>query len=234
LASVNGIVSRTAGLPEGFEHAFFRSSLHYFSQLMPGHVLIIFAHPAPHKSRINRRLVAAVGGLQNVTISDLYEEYPTFDINVRREQELLLAHEVIVFQHPFYWYSSPAILKEWEDLVLEYGFAYGAGGTRLHGKLFLTAITTGGPEEAYRRLGYNFFTVRELLAPFEQTAKFCGMRYLPPFVINGTLQLTNEADISAHAEAYRRLIEGLRDNSFDLDEIEKFDRINDFLSSSVA
>ena len=201
---------------------------------MPGRVLVIFAHPAPHKSRINRRLVAAVADLENVTINDLYEEYPTFDINVRREQELLLAHDIIVFQHPFYWYSSPAILKEWEDLVLEYGFAYGAGGTKLQGKLFLTAITAGGPEEAYCRQGYNFFSIRELLAPFEQTARLCGMRYLPPFVISGTLQLTDEAAISTYAEAYRRVIEGLRDESVDLDEVEKLDRINEFPSSSIA
>jgi len=201
---------------------------------MPGRVLVIFAHPAPHKSRINRRLVAAVADLENVTINDLYEEYPTFDINVRREQELLLAHDIIVFQHPFYWYSSPAILKEWEDLVLEYGFAYGAGGTKLQGKLFLTAITAGGPEEAYCRQGYNFFSIRELLAPFEQTARLCGMRYLPPFVITGTLQLTDEAAISTYAEAYRRVIEGLRDESVDLDEVEKLDRINEFPSSSIA
>jgi glutathione-regulated potassium-efflux system ancillary protein KefG len=125
-------------------------------------VLILFAHPAPDKSRVNRHLIEAVRGLDNVTINDLYEEYPTFDINVRREQELLLAHDIIVFQHPFYWYSSPAILKEWEDLVLEYGFAYGAGGTHLQGKLFLTAITTGALPEAYCRMGFNFFSIREL------------------------------------------------------------------------
>jgi glutathione-regulated potassium-efflux system ancillary protein KefG len=201
---------------------------------MSSRVLILFAHPAPHKSRFNRRLVAAVADLENVTVTDLYEEYPTFDINVRREQERLLAHDVIVFQHPFYWYSSPAILKEWEDLVLEWGFAFGTGGTKLKGKLFLTAITTGGPEEVYCRRGYNFFTIRELLAPFEQTARFCGMRYLPPFVINGTLQLTDEAVISAQAQVYRQVIEGLRDESFDLDELEKFERINDFLASSVT
>jgi hypothetical protein len=67
-----------------------------------------------------------------VDISDLYEEYPDFYINVKREQQLLIEHDIIVFQHPFYWYSSPAILKQWEDLVLEFGFAYGPGGTKLH------------------------------------------------------------------------------------------------------
>jgi glutathione-regulated potassium-efflux system ancillary protein KefG len=201
---------------------------------MAGRVLILFAHPALHKSRINRQLIASVQGLNNVTINDLYEEYPTFDINVQREQELLLAHDIIVFQHPFYWYSSPAILKEWEDLVLEYGFAYGTGGTKLHGKLFLTAITTGAPQEAYRRLGFNFFTIRELLAPFEQSAKFCGMRYLPPFVVHGALQFREKGEIIVYAQAYRHVIEGLRDGIFDLDEIEKLERMNQVLSSSIT
>ena len=201
---------------------------------MPGRVLILFAHPAPHKSRINRHLIASVKGLTNVTVNDLYEEYPTFDIDVQREQELLLTHDIIVFQHPFYWYSSPAILKEWEDLVLEYGFAYGAGGTRLHGKLFLTAITTGAPQEAYRRLGFNFFTIRELLAPFEQSAKFCGMRYLPPFVVHEALRRTEEKEVMVCAQTYRHLIEGLRDGIFDLNEIEKFERINEALSASIT
>jgi glutathione-regulated potassium-efflux system ancillary protein KefG len=201
---------------------------------MPSRVLVLFAHPAPHKSRINRHLIASVQGLNNITINDLYEEYPTFDINVQREQELLLAHDIIVFQHPFYWYSSPAILKEWEDLVLEYGFAYGTGGTKLHGKLFLTAITTGAPEEAYRRLGFNFFTIRELLAPFEQSAKFCGMRYLPPFVVHEAIRRTEEKEVMAFAQTYRHLIEGLRDGIFDLNEIEKFERINEVLSASIT
>ncbi len=92
---------------------------------MAKRVLILFAHPALQKSRVNRRLIAAVSNLENVTINDLYEEYPDFCVNVKREQDLLRSHDIIIFQHPFYWYSCPALLKEWEDLVLEYGFAYG-------------------------------------------------------------------------------------------------------------
>lgn len=92
-------------------------------------VLVLFAHPAVHKSRINRHLADAVRGLEQVTFHDLYEAYPDFLIDVPREQELLRSHDVIVVQHPFYWYSTPAIFKEWMDLVLEYGFAYGKGGS---------------------------------------------------------------------------------------------------------
>ena len=63
--------------------------------------------------------------MEGVRLHDLYEAYPDFLIDVEAEQALLLEHDVIVFQHPVYWYSSPAILKEWQDLVLEHGFAYG-------------------------------------------------------------------------------------------------------------
>jgi len=173
-------------------------------------VLILFAHPALQKSRVNRQLVEAVRGLDGITFRDLYEEYPDLHLNVKAEQELLVAHDVIVFQHPFYWYSSPAILKEWQDLVLEWGFAYGDNGTALRGKKFLTAITTGGPPEAYRREGFNYFTIRELLAPFEQTARLCGMEYLAPFVVHAVNRFS-QTDIVAAGEDYRRVITMLRD-----------------------
>ena len=87
--------------------------------MSPRRLLILFAHPAFQKSQINRELVEAVESMPGVTTNDLYELYPHFHINIAREQQLLLDHDVIVWQHPFYWYSSPAIFKQWEDLVLE-------------------------------------------------------------------------------------------------------------------
>jgi putative NADPH-quinone reductase len=69
-----------------------------------------------------------------ITINQVYSEYPDGVINVAREQQLLEAHDRIVFQHPFLWYSVPALMKQWMDDVLTYGWAYGPGGTALHGK----------------------------------------------------------------------------------------------------
>jgi len=187
--------------------------------------LILFAHPAMDKSRVNRALAREVRQLAGVTFHDLYEAYPELDIDVRREQELLIAHDLIVFQHPFYWYSTPAILKEWQDLVLEHGWAYGSEGTALSGKTLLTAMTAGGHETAYCREGHNRFTVRELLAPIEQTARLCGMDYLPPFVVYGTHAL-GPAEIDAHARDYRRTIEALRDDRLDLAAARTAARLN--------
>lgn len=191
----------------------------------PNRVLILFAHPALEKSRVNRHLIQSVKELDSVTIHDLYEVYPDFHIEVKFEQDLLLAHDIIVFHHPFYWYSSPAILKEWQDLVLEYGFAYGHNGTALQGKKVLTAITTGGGEQTYCKEGYNRFTIRELLVPFEQTARLCGMEYLPPFVVQGTHQL-QQHQIAKHAEDYRAIITALRDNTVNWERLKQFNQLN--------
>jgi glutathione-regulated potassium-efflux system ancillary protein KefG len=195
-------------------------------------VLVLFAHPALEKSRVNRKLIQAIQGIEGVTIHDLYERYPHLHIQVKAEQALLLRHDVIVFQHPFYWYSSPAIIKEWQDVVLEYGFAYGHEGVALQGKKFLTAITTGGGVEAYRREGQNFFTIRELLAPFEQTARLCGMEYLPPFVIQSTPQLS-KAEIQQHASDYRQVILGLQENTLDWAHLKQVEHFNHNLANTL-
>jgi glutathione-regulated potassium-efflux system ancillary protein KefG len=196
-------------------------------------ILILFAHPALQKSRVNRQLIQGVQGLEGVTFHDLYEAYPDFDIDVEHEQRLLIEHDVVVFQHPFFWYSTPAILKEWEDLVLEHGWAYGRDGNALRGKMLLSAITTGGREVAYQKDGYNRFTIRELLAPIEQTAYLCGMGFLPPFVVHGTLGMS-EAVIRQHARDYARVLKALRNGTIDLDAARRHPRLNSKLDTILS
>ncbi|QQL45388.1 NAD(P)H-dependent oxidoreductase [Sulfuriroseicoccus oceanibius] len=178
-------------------------------------VLILFAHPAYERSRINRRLVDAVTGLDGVTVHDLYEAYPDFAIDVEAEQKLLLEHDVIIFHHPLFWYSSPALLKEWQDLVLTHGWAYGAEGTALMGKLFMQTITTGAGVEKY--CAENHCAVRSMLLPFEMTAQLCNLRVIAPFAVFGTFNLDPEKDMLAIGEEYRRVVTALRDESLDLD-----------------
>lgn len=161
--------------------------------------LVILAHPNLETSRVNKTWKAALEQHENVTVHDLYATYPDFQIDVERERQLLLSHDRIVFQFPFYWYSSPAILKEWQDLVLSYGWAYGQSGTQLHGKEFLLAVSTGGPAEAYQPEGYNRFNMEELLSPFHAMANLTGMTYLPPYIESGVRTLTAE-ELQASAE----------------------------------
>ncbi len=177
-------------------------------------LLVLHAHPRSNASVVQRAMLRAIAGLDGVTIVDLYAAYPALDIDVAREQQRLLDHDVIVLQHPFYWYSSPAIIKEWQDLVLENGWAYGPGGTRLAGRFLMSAISTGGSEAAYHHEGRNRFEMAELLSPFNQTAWLCSMAYLAPFVIHAGRRMP-AGELSAAAEGYRDLIVGLRDGKVD-------------------
>ncbi len=191
-------------------------------------VLVLFAHPALEKSRVHRRLIANVPKLPRITFHDLYEAYPTFNVDVRREQALLLDHDIIVLQHPFFWYSTPPLIKQWEDLVLEHGWAYGSQGTALHGKHMLSVISTGGGASTYQRDGYNRYTIRELLSPIEQTAYLCNMSYLPPYLLQGTHRMT-ETDIDLAAQRYRQMLTWLHDDRVGQHHIESFETLNDVL-----
>jgi glutathione-regulated potassium-efflux system ancillary protein KefG len=189
-------------------------------------ILILFAHPALEKSRVNKQLIEAVKGLEGVYFHDLYQVYPDFQINVDMEQDLLIQHDIIIFHHPFFWYSTPAILKEWQDLVLEHGWAYGSQGNALQGKYFMNVITTGGKEPAYHEGGRNHFTVRQLIAPMEQTANLCKMIFLAPFILHGTHSITPE-EINDYKFDYRELLNAFRENRVDLDTARRINRIND-------
>ncbi len=70
-----------------------------------------------------------------------------------------------MWHHPIYWYSCPPLLKQWIDLVLEVGWAYGKGGEQLRGKWILNAVSSGGSREVYQEEGRNRYTLRQFLAP---------------------------------------------------------------------
>lgn len=192
-------------------------------------VLLLYAHPSQHRSEVNRPLFEAAKTLDFVTAVDLYAEYPRFNINVDKEQERLINHDVVVFQFPFYWYSTPSILKEWQDLVLEYGFAYGHEGKQLKGKQFLCAISAGGQEHAYRSEGYNHFTVRELLQPLEQTACLTEMEYIPPFAIFGSRSAKEENRIEQHKALWLQLLNDLSTGAITANSFSDEVTINDAL-----
>jgi glutathione-regulated potassium-efflux system ancillary protein KefG len=195
-------------------------------------VLVLFAHPALEKSRVHRRLVHEAQRIPSITFRDLYEAYPDFNIDVRQEQALLLAHDRIVIQHPLYWYSTPALLKQWQDLVLEHGWAYGAQGNMLRGKWVLSVISTGGGAAAYQHEGHNKFTLRELLVPIEATFRLCKMEYLPPYAIQGTHRML-PPDIERAAQGYRALLERLRDDQIAIEEVRAEQLLNEALAGRL-
>jgi putative NADPH-quinone reductase len=195
-------------------------------------VLVLFAHPAQTRSEVNVPLFLDAENNQHVTAVDLYAEYPDFNIDIEREQQRLIDHDIIVFLYPLYWYSTPSILKEWQDLVLEYGFAYGHEGTALKGKLFLCAISAGGKEEAYQTDGYNHFTIRQLLQPLEQMASITHMTYIAPFAIFGSRTAQEEHRINDHRKKWQILLDKLVADELDIDRARDMENLADLCKQS--
>ena len=180
-------------------------------------LIVYYAHPGHKHSHVNRYMARAAAALEGITCVDLYGEYPRFDIDVNIEQQRLLLHDVVLFQFPVFWYSSPSIVKEWEDLVLEHGFAYGTGGDKLEGKKMMLAVTGAGPEEAYTQNGYQHYPLRTFLTPFEQTARLCKMQFPAPYVLYSSLRAPDAGLVEPHVAGYRQLLEAIRDDRYDFD-----------------
>ncbi|MFC3393988.1 glutathione-regulated potassium-efflux system ancillary protein KefG [Brenneria rubrifaciens] len=169
--------------------------------LQPPRILLLYAHPESQDSVANRVLLQPAQQLDNVTVHDLYAHYPDFFIDIHHEQQLLREHEVVVFQHPLYTYSCPALLKEWLDRVLSRGFASGIGGNALAGKYWRSVITTGEPEYVYQAGGERRFSIVDLLRPFELTASMCRMHWMQPMIVYWARRLQPDV-LTGYAQAY--------------------------------
>lgn len=167
-------------------------------------VLVNVIHPNLNESRINKALAQEISQLHNVTINDLYKHYTDFKIDEKKEQALLLEHDVIVFQFPMYWFSSPSLLKEWMDVVLAYDFAYGAM-FKLEGKILVIATSAGASKQEYDA---NNSGIEAFLLPFLGTANYTRMKYESPFITYETYIL-NDEELKQSAKDYVMYIKEL-------------------------
>lgn len=193
-------------------------------------ILVLLSHPKLENSRVHKALLNEIKLLSNVTVQDLYEEYPNFNIDIKKEQQLLLNHDIIIWQHPMYWYSCPPIMKQWIDLVLSFGWAYGTAEKALKGKTIFNALSTGGAEISYSKEGRNGHPIADFLLPFSQTAKLCEINYLPPFVVHGTHTL-DKPDIDILAKKYKLVLEKISSEDFLVSELENLTQLNSLIIS---
>ncbi|MEN9307735.1 MAG: hypothetical protein RL173_1667 [Fibrobacterota bacterium] len=196
--------------------------------------LVVFAHPAFERSRVHRVWLSAVRALPWVDVRDLAELYPQGVIDIHAEQEALNSARTVVFQHPLYWYSSPGILKEWIDQVLEHGWAYGSSGTALRGKRLVVATSAGGPRAAYGPEGRNRHTLKDYLLPYEGVARLCGLDWLGVFAFHGALGVREPNDVAPSAKAYVRLLAGLHHENIDLDKLRRAENLLDLADTWPA
>ena len=140
-----------------------------------------------------------------MTVVDEYAAYPDLKIDVAKEQALLASADRVVLQFPMFWYSTPALLKQWQDDVLTYGWAYGTDATALHGEKLFLALSTGSSTEAFTTEGLVGYTVDELYAPLHAMANLCGFEWEKPFVVHSAMGIAEDALAQAEKDYVVRL-----------------------------
>lgn len=166
--------------------------------------LVVVAHPDLSSSRINATWCKAIESLAGVTVIDLYGRYPSGEIDIVAEQQLIEAHDRIVLQFPMHWYNCTPLLKQWIDDVFAAGWAYG-GGRAVAGKTLCIAVSTYSKASDYQKGGRYGRTLDELTSPFEVLAFRVEMIYQPGFFLSGLESLSDEA-LAISTEQYRRFV----------------------------
>ena len=151
-------------------------------------ILIISGHPDLKNSVANKTILDEFAKLcPEVEIRKLDELYPNYNFDIKAEQAAWENADVIIFQYPMHWYSTPGILKLYIDKVMEHGWAYGSKGTALKGKSFIVSITTGAPENAYTAEGAMKHTVEEFSCSVAGYAALCNLDLKKIFTIGGMM-----------------------------------------------
>lgn len=103
-----------------------------------------------------------------------------------RMKNMIAEADELVFVHPMWWGSAPAILKNWIDTLFEAGFAFRYGGGGRVDKLFTKKTakifaTSGGPAFIFLFPFYPFrsFWKRAVLG-------FCGVKVTEIAVLGST------------------------------------------------
>ncbi len=171
-------------------------------------IVTLFAHPQMRHSRVHKKLLKIQVDHPQVIVRDLYELYPDFIINVEQEQKILRMSDILIWEFPIHWYSTPAILKEWIDTVFTLDFAYGPRGQELRGKYLWPVISCGGAIDSYTESGGNKYSLNTFLLPLVQTAKYCGLNVFEPFVIYHANYISEE-EIEKKAIQFSSLLDEL-------------------------
>ena len=168
---------------------------------------VLLFHPTFGQSKANRALADAAAGVDGVEVVDMYARYPDGKVDSDREVADLMSTERLVLQFPVQWYSTPPLLKAWEDEVLSrmYYVHPKEEGDRMRGLPVMVAATAGNTPQAYTAEGVNLFPLVELLKPLQSTAHRCYWAWTEPFTLYEANKAPPEALAAAGAGYAERL-----------------------------
>ena len=126
-------------------------------------------------------------------------ERNSFAPAIRESQRLLTESNVVIFQFPLWWFSMPAILKNWIDKTFAFDFAYNGRKNRwfsngpFREKRAMLSVTTSGPQGTYTDQGINGDIERVLWPIHNGILNFTGFRVLRPFIFWSSDKLNEDA-----------------------------------------
>jgi len=123
-------------------------------------------------------------------------EVSGFAPEIEEEIQKLEWCDLMIWQFPLWWFGLPGILKGWVDRLFAMGRTYGDGrfyeNGVFRGKRALISLTTGGPDEAYRKGGFNG-DIGAILRPIQRgMLQFVGFDVLSPHIIYAPVHRTDE------------------------------------------
>ena len=162
-------------------------------------LLVISGHPNLEKSTANQIILSDLEShfRQKISVRRLDVLYADYKIDVLSEQQSLLNADVIVFQFPFYWYGTPALLKKWIDDVL-IDFFDGRLKDKFKGKKVIISLTTGAPQEVYTAPNPAIDTY---LFPLKETFEVLGGEWLPLVCSFNYIPENKDVEKQAHSHA---------------------------------
>jgi NAD(P)H dehydrogenase (quinone) len=120
--------------------------------------------------------------------------------------------DLMIWQFPLWWFGVPGILKGWVDRVFAMGRTYGGdriyGNGVFRGKRAMLSLTTGGPDPAYVKGGFNG-DIEAILRPIQRgMLQFVGFEVLAPQITYGPVrleQVQRTALLAAYAQRLRAI-----------------------------
>ncbi|WP_105956493.1 NAD(P)H-dependent oxidoreductase [Apilactobacillus quenuiae] len=154
--------------------------------------LVIVSHPEYDNSMTESFLNQCQNDIEEVDWLVLDHLENNYEFDVDEEQKRLVKYDRILFQFPMYWYSSPALLKKYEDDIFTRSFTYANEDGKLKDKELGIITTLGEPLKNYTVGGSEGFSINEILKPYQALAFKAGMKFIKPFTVDQFAYMTDD------------------------------------------
>lgn len=124
----------------------------------------------------------------------------------QKNKELILQADRIILFFPVYWYSTPAIVKAWIDLITRYAWNYKNGecAQPLHHITKVLSISSSIAKHPW----YKFLYEHPVQKQITDTFKFMGIKTIKPYMIYDVYAMTPKI-YASHVETIKKLVEQL-------------------------